>query len=310
MKTKKQKRKSAHLGPDSQKRLVAYTTAAGLGALFMGQNVNAQVVESMALGPYPATLPANTNYNSAYFPIDVDGSGTNEFQVVLFGEQQVPKNSQVLDIQGYPNSLGTTNSCLDDVTTSDPYLNAWLGGATINAANGVPPTYKPRLAIAYYYFLGYVILNNKFPVEGALGFSFVSAKDNQTHFGYMDVRVNKGTNSLGDTVISSLTVNGIYYNETPNAGITVPVQVVVTNIVVGANNAVTINFSSNDNAPASAFTVETSPTLGPSASWTTDPGAVITQVAAANPKFGKPLAYYQAVTTGTGGSAQFFRISH
>ena len=39
--------------PDSQKRLLAYTTAAGLGAFFAGQNAEAARTLSLALGPYP-----------------------------------------------------------------------------------------------------------------------------------------------------------------------------------------------------------------------------------------------------------------
>lgn len=307
MKIRKNAGQVKHLAPDSQKRLIAYTTAATFGAFFGGQSVKAQVVESTALAPYPATLQADTGTNTVDLPFDVDGDGTNDFELYIFGEGNLPNHSQVAQGVGYINSPGVTNLFLNSTKTS--YLMAWLGGTTINASTGIPPSYQPRLAIAYY-FLDYVALNNKFQATGALGFSFVSGLDGQTHFGYMDVRVNTSTNNVGDKMISSLTVNGIYYNETPNADITIPVEVNVTNIVVGASNAITIDFSSNDNAPASAFTLETSPTLGPSANWTTDAGAVITQLAAASPFSGKPLAYYRAVTTGTGGPAQFYRISH
>lgn len=305
MKTRENAGQVKYLAPDSQKRLIAYTTAATFGAFFGGQSVKAQVVESTALAPYPATLQADTGTNTVDLPFDVDGDGTNDFELYIFGEGNLPNHSQVAQGIGYVNSPGVTNLFLNSTKTS--YLMAWLGGTTINASTGVPPSYQPRLAIAYY-FLDYVALNNKFQATGALGFSFVSGLDGQTHFGYMDVRVNSGTNSLGDKIITSLTVNDIYYNATPNEGITVPVEVVVTNIVAGANNAITIDFSSNDNAPASAFTLETSSTLGPLANWTTDPGAAITLLSASASN--KPLAYYQAVTTGTGGPAQFYRISH
>ncbi|MGH7976741.1 MAG: hypothetical protein ACREC8_08760 [Limisphaerales bacterium] len=306
MKTRKHAGQVKHLAPDLQKRLIAYTTAATFGAFFGGQSVKAQVVESAALAPYPATLQADTGTNTVDLPFDVDGDGTNDFELYIFGAGRLPVNSQVVQGVGYVNSPGVTNLFLNNATSTS-YLHAWLGGTTINASTGIPPTYQPRLAIAYY-FLDYVALNNFFPATGSLGFSFVSGLDGQTHFGYIDVRVNSGTNSLGDKIITSLTVNDIYYNATPNEGITVPVEVVVTNIIAGANNAITIDFSSNDNAAASAFTLETSPTLGPSANWATDPEAVITllHAGAAN----KPLAYYQAVTTGTGAPSQFYRISH
>ena len=102
-----------------------------------------------------------------------------------------------------------------------------------------------------------------------------------------------------------MTFNGIYYNKTPNAAIVTgslpPVIVSATSIQVGAKNAVTINFTSTTNAPTSAFTLETSPVLGASASWTTDTKAVISS---------SGPGVYQAVTTGTGGPSQFFRIKH
>jgi hypothetical protein len=103
----------------------------------------------------------------------------------------------------------------------------------------------------------------------------------------------------------SATVTGIFYNATPNAPIIIgelpSSGVVVTSIQVGAGNAITIIFTSSDSAAASAFTLQTSPALGVSASWTNDPGAMITS---------STPGIYQAITTGTGGPAQFFRISH
>ncbi|HVU28443.1 MAG TPA: hypothetical protein VHG71_11995 [Verrucomicrobiae bacterium] len=305
MKSAKNVRQNNHLAPDSQRRLIAYTTAAGLGAFFSGQNADAQVTASAALAPYPATLPSDSGTNTADFAFDVDGDGTNDLQFIIFGQGNIPVHSQVADIIGLTNSVGTANQLLNDSATQ--YMHAWLGGETINASTGFAPKYKPRLALVYAY--GY-LLNNKFPTIAALGFSFVSSVDGQTHFGYMDVRVNATTNDLGQHFISSVSVKDIYYNATPNAGITIPVLVAVTNITVGDGNAVAINFSSNDNAPESAFTLETSPVLGPSANWTTDTNAVITLVTAANPNGAKPLAYYQAVTTGTGAASQFFRIKH
>lgn len=304
MKLQKKNQQLGHLTPDSQKRLAAYTTAAGLGALFAGQGAKAQVVESSAFAPYPAILPASTNVDTMNFYFDVDGDGTNDFNLFIFGEGLVPDHSQVADIRGMTNSLGTTNMFVNDSATS--YLHAWLGGETIGPGTVYPPNYRPRLAIVY----GAGILNNKFPETAATGFSFVSGADGQTHFGYMDVRASSSTNGAGQKIITSVDIQGIYYNATPNAGITVPVKVVVTNIVVGAANAITINFSSNINTPPEAFTLETSPTLGPSANWTADTGAVISQTTVANPNAARPLAHYQAVTTGTGASSQFFRLSY
>lgn len=220
-----------------------------------------------------------------------------------------PPHSQVVDINGYVNSLGTTNLCINDKATS--YLHAWMGGEIISGATGVAPTYRPRLAIAYY-FLGGDVLNNKFPVDGVVGFQFVNS-GGQTNFGYVDLQVNRQNvvvNGVTNPVISSVTINDVYYNKTPNAGIAVPISVVVTNISVGPGNVVTIGFTANTNAPATAFTLQTSPALGASANWTTDPNAVINNTVQANPNNAKLLAGYQAVTITNGGPSQFYRLSY
>jgi hypothetical protein len=304
MKNKKRRAQVKPLAPDSQKRLVAYTTAAGLGALFTGQCVEAQVTKSAALAPYPATLLPDAGTNTIDFPFDVDGDGTNDFQFIAFGQGMVPDHSQVVDVRGFTNSIGTTNVVINDSTTS--YIHAWMGGETINASTGVVPSYRPRLAIAY--GLGYY-LNNKFPETAAVGFSFIDSQGG-THFGYMDLRVTGSTNGLGQKIITSVIVKDIYYNATANAGITVPESVIVTNISLAAGNQVTIGFTSNTNTPPASFKLETSPVLGPSASWVTDAGAVFTQSLIASPNGAKPLAHYQAVTTGLGAPSQFFRITH
>lgn len=303
MKTKPHAGNRKHLTLDSQQRLAAYTTAAGLGALFAGQCVQGEVVQSAALAPYPAILPSSTSSNTVEFPFDVDGDGTDDLRIFIFGQQLVPAHSQVADMRGYTNSLGTTNLLLNPTSTS--YLMAWLGGSTINAS-GIPPTYRPRLAISYAYGQ---LLNNKFPEAGPVGFSFVSGADGQIHFGYMDVRAYTTTNNAGEYIITSVEVKDIYYETMPNTGITVPEQVIVTSITVGTTNQVTIEFTSNDTSPASAFTLETSAALGQSADWHADTGATILLVVAANPRGGKPVSKYQAITTGSGDVSQFFRIT-
>ncbi|HTV39998.1 MAG TPA: hypothetical protein VMF08_05450 [Candidatus Sulfotelmatobacter sp.] len=308
MKTKKNIEQAGRFMPDAQKRLVAYTTAAGLGALFAGQKADAQVVESQVFAPYPATLPAPFGTNVNDFNMDIQGVGVTNFQIVVLGQKVLSSYypSQWLDIIGEPvSTVGETNAFIDNPAHN--YLVSWLGGMTVNSA-GSPPEYMPRLAIDYY-FLGEPHLNNKFPIRGTLGFEFVSAVDGQEHFGYMDAKVNSSTNVLsGENVITSMTVYDVYYNQTPNAGITIPFDVDVTNITVGAENAVTIDFSSNTNAPVSALSLETSPTLGPSANWTTDTNAIITQTSSAVPNSKMPQAFYQATTTATNTPAQFWRV--
>ncbi|MGH7942675.1 MAG: hypothetical protein ACREE6_17960, partial [Limisphaerales bacterium] len=131
MKNKKNAGQKKSLSPESQKRLAAYTTAAGLGALFSGPGAHGQVVESTALGPYPATLAASSGTNTMVFPIDVDGDGSNDFQIVIFPQQTVFANhSQVVDAEGLPPVTGTTNQFLNDTASS--YLHAWLGGESIS----------------------------------------------------------------------------------------------------------------------------------------------------------------------------------
>jgi hypothetical protein len=308
MKTKKNIERAGHFTPDVQKRLVAYTTAAGLGALFTGQKADAQVVESQVFAPYPATLPAPFGTNVNDFNMDIQGVGVTNFQIVVLGQKVLSSYypSQWLDIIGEPvSAVGETNAFIDNPVHN--YLVSWLGGMTVNSA-GAPAAYMPRLAIDYY-FLGAAVLNNKFPIRGTLGFEFVSAVDGQEHFGYMDALVNTSTNVIpSENVITSLTVYDVYYNETPNAGIAIPFEVAVTNITVGASKAVTIDFGSNTNAPVSALTLQTSPTLGPSANWTTDPNAVITQTSTAIPNSKRPRAFYQATTIATNTPAQFWRV--
>jgi hypothetical protein len=192
-----------------------------------------------------------------------------------------------------------TNKVLNP--SSNGYVIPWTVGTTLNATTGSVPTYKKWLANSYFYGGAWLYTWNNFPTEEALGFSF-TAGDGQTHFGYMNVKVNHTAGANNDF---TATVTGIYYNATPNAGIVIgslpAAAVTISSIKVGSGNSVTINFTSSDNAAASAFTLQSSPALGASANWTTDSGAVITSSAP---------GVYQAVTTGTGGAAQFFRVSH
>ena len=280
---------TSRLTADSQNRLLAYTTAAGLGAFFAGQSVEAQVTASAALAPYPHTLVPHTGtgYYNMYFYLDVDGDGTPDFNLDV--------NSWRVDISGMPLSNQMLNP------SSNAYLIPWTIGMTINATTGSAPLYKRFLANSYSGIYGF----NNFTSSEALGFDFTSSLDGQRHFGYMDIQVNHTSGILGTYNDFTATVAGIYYNATPNASITIgdlpAVVVTVTSIHVEPGNSVTINFTSSDNGPASAFTLETTSALGASANWTTDAGAVISSSAS---------GVYQAVTTGTGGTAQFYRIRH
>ena len=289
MKVKRNAKKVQPLTPDSQKRLVAYATAASLGAFFASQAVEAQVVESSTLAPYPHNLSkgAGTGYYQTYNYLDIDGDGAPDLNL----------NVDTFRVNIDKFSSGQTNKVLNP--SSNGYVIPWTGGMVLNSTSGSVPTYQNWLASSYYSG-GWHYFWNDFATEGALGFSF-TASDGLTHFGYMNVKVNHTPGADNDF---TATVYGIYYNATANADITigaVPLVVAITHINMAAGNVVTIDFTSSDNAPASAFTLETSPTLGAAASWTADTGAVISSNAP---------GVYQAVTTGTGGPNQFYRISH
>jgi hypothetical protein len=88
-----------------------------------------------------------------------------------------------------------------------------------------------------------------------------------------------------------------------NAGSTgtSPAEPFITGITLGAGNQVTIAFTCSDNAAASAFRLKTSSAVGPSAAWATDTGATISS---------NTPGVYQAITTATGGSGQFYIIGH
>jgi PEP-CTERM motif len=205
MKTKKNTGQIIQLTPDSQKRLIAYTTAAGLGAFFASQNVGAQIVESSALSSYPQTLgvPNGTGPNQDYFYLDIDGDGTHDFNLV--------PNTWRVTFGGTPSS---TSFALNP--SSSRYIIPWTSGMYVSALTGSKPTYKNFLANGNHSTSVYLF--NNFTNTEAVGFEFVSGVDSQVHFGYMDIQVNGTPGVYGDF---SATVTGIYYNETPNQGITI-----------------------------------------------------------------------------------------
>ena len=307
MKTKTNIKPASRLTPDSQGRLVAYTAAAGLGAFFGGQTVEGQVTESHAFAAYPGYLGPGegTGYHNDIFYLDIDGDGTNDFKVF---DVATPFGSYV-SIFGLSPGNGPIDSSSVTGYNGGIYLFPLTNGVTIYATNATTssPSWGGTLAFAQEYievdgFSLFPIYPFSGPPPYYLGFSFTGG-DGKTHFGYMNIQVYE-EGSPGDYAFYT-EVYGIYYNKTPNAAIVTgslpPVIVSATSIQVGAKNAVTINFTSSDNAAASAFKLETSPVLGGSASWTTDTKAVISS---------SGPGIYKAVTTGTGGPSQFFRIKH
>lgn len=346
--------KKLNLSIDSQERLLAYTTAAGFGAFFAGQSLDAQVVESAGLAPYPHTIIPGVGVGpyGAYHYFSVDGGKTN-FNFSIDGPpltthptQQFP--SQAVNIYGFgssPNAgpygvvFGTNSTIIANSAfgslltptfsppdsgghTNNSYAISFLGGSIINATTASAPHYQPRIALCYFGASNpygppggfYSYINNWYQTPGNLAFEFTGSSDGQTHFGYMEVEVNSVITN-GIPQISSVIIEGIYYNATPNASITVPTHIKVSGFELGAAGAVTINFTSNDASPASSFTLQTSPTLGASANWQTDPNATISLITGATPTLGGPnnspnRSVFQAVTTATGGAgiSQFYRV--
>jgi hypothetical protein len=191
--------------PDSQRRLLAYTTAAGLGAFLGGQNAEAAPTLSLGLGPYPHTLipGAGTGAYHNYFYFDVDGNGTPDFNLGV--------NSKRIDISGY----GANRLVLNPA--SNGYVIPWTTGMTINGTTGTAPTYHRWLANqnpnnAAYNF-------NNFSSKSAMGFQIMSdvSGSSQPHFGYVDLQVNGAPGSF------TVTVDDIYWETAPTTGIAVSV---------------------------------------------------------------------------------------
>jgi hypothetical protein len=276
---------------DSQTRLLAYTTAAGLGAFFACPGAEAQVTASAAFASYPQLLikGSGTGYYHTYHYLDIDGDGVPDFNL----------NVDNFRVNIDKQNPAQTNLVLNP--SANYYVIPWTNGVALNATDGSVPTnkYGKWLASDVYHGGWYFGFDN-FETVGALGFSF-TAGDGRTHYGYINIQVNTQETSKDFTA----TVTGIYYNATPDAPITIGAlpasEVMVTNIQVGAGNVVTIDFTSSDDAAASTFTLQTSLALGAAAVWTADTNAVITSSTA---------GVYQAVTTAAGGPAQFYRISH
>jgi hypothetical protein len=322
------------ISSDSQKRLLAYSTAASLGAFFAGQNAEAAVVQAPGLAPYPLViLPqpvGSTNGTNHY--LSIEGGSITNFVLEIFPDLlSHPTNqwpSQVVDPVGIvpdtnnPAILnGQTLIPVRSGGTTNAYCIPFLGGEVIgNNSTTAAPWYATRLALSYnfgdYPWINYAWNNfTGFPSE-CLGFEFTSSVDGQTHFGYMDVQVSFTTASMdyitpeGTTntatkqIVKSVVISDCRYETTPNASITVPTLIAITSITV-ENGLVTINFSPNS-MDASSFALETSPTLGPSASWTTDTQATIIELTV--PSQTVPATYLAQTSLPPGVVSQFYRI--
>src|SRR5271168_610667 len=155
---------------DVQSRLLAYTTAVGLGAFLANQKSEAQVVESSAFSSYPQILVpgAGTGYYHNYFYLNVDGNTNGP-------EFNLDATNWRVDISGTPLANQVFNP------STNTYVIPWTNGMTINAANGSLPTYKRFLANSDFGSPGTYLFNDFTTNSGAvgpfdLGFSFVDSQ--------------------------------------------------------------------------------------------------------------------------------------
>jgi hypothetical protein len=187
MENKKATVQAPHLKPDSQNRLIAYSTAASLGAFFAGQSVEAQSTLSPAFGSYPVTLRIGAG-SAGYNYLNIDGQGNN------FN----------LDVTSTRVTFGTITAGDSPLNpTSSGYVIPWTVGLSIGPSSGTAPTYKKWLATASF---------DNFPTTKPLGFEFVSG--GLEYFGYMDIQVAETAN-----VITSATITDIFYNATADSPI-------------------------------------------------------------------------------------------
>jgi hypothetical protein len=342
MKDIKNSDQPSRMSADSQDRLLAYSTAASLGAFFAGQNAEAAVVQAPGLAPYPHVIlpqPAGST-NGTYLNLSIEGGSITNFLLNIapdllshptnkFGSQLVDMIGFVPDTNNPAIRNGQALTPLRGAPAGDhgwtnAYCVAFYGGAIIgNNTNTTAPWYQPRLALSYNYG-GYPWVNYAwnavpgFPSEIA-GFEFTSSVDGQNHFGYMDFQISfvtasidyitpsGTTNTATKKIVKSLVINDCRYETTPDADIIIPKLIKITSVTT-EGGLVTINFGPNstENDDPSVFALETSPTLGPSASWTTDAQASIYQLTQATPT--RP-ATYQAQTVPTPGAiSQYYRI--
>ena len=329
MKNSKIPTRPVRLTEDSQNRLLAYSTAASLGAFFAGQNAEAAVVQAPGLAPYPHVIlpqPVGSTNATDYYISFEGGSVTNiDFYIGpdLLSHPTDKYPAQLVDIYGFvpdTNNPAIVNGqalCSFWVDgTTNAYAGSFFGGAIIgNNASTFTPWYAPRLALAYNGASAYPFYHyhwndySGFPIE-ILGFSFTGS-DGQNHFGYMNVQVNftQAPGPNDEWYVKSVVISDCRYETTPNAGITVPSYIKITNFTQDPSlgNLITIDFGPNwANDNSSTFVVETSPTLGPSAVWVTDPQSLVYQTGTAN--LASPATYQALTYPANGATTQYWRI--
>ncbi|MFO1475343.1 MAG: hypothetical protein U1F98_01670 [Verrucomicrobiota bacterium] len=325
MKNAKTSTQQSSATADSQNRLLAYSTAASLGAFYVGGNAQAALVQAPGLAPYPHVIlapPPGTATESHHYLSIESGSKTN-FDLI-FGPDLLSHTTsggppQVVELPGFD---ADTQPLTTLWVNGDPnaYIAAFFGGAVIgNNTNTALPSYHPRLALSYQ-IGGYPFVNYNwngylsYPNEYA-GFKFKSTVDGQNHFGYLQLQINfidATTNTLppGVTkrVLQSVVIKDCRYESTPDAGVTIPKEIMITNIT-NSDNTVTIDFGPNstENDDATVFTLETSLSLGSSAVWVADPN-VISMIQVTTGDSQQPATYQVQTTRDPAVPTQFYRI--
>lgn len=339
--TRKYMEETKRLSPtpsESQNRLLAYSTAASLGAFFAGQSTEAAVVQAPGLAPYPHVIlpqPLGST-NGTYHYLSIEGGGLTNFIFNVgpdllshptnkWPSQLIDPNSFVPDTNNPSVRNGQVLTTLANNGTTNAYCVSFFGGSAIGSnATTFVPWYASRIALSYnfgeYPWINYAWNDfNGFPYE-YLGFEFTSSADGQRHFGYMQVQVNFQDASINYTdpnnqpatvskqIVKSVVISDCRYETTPNAEIIVPKLIKITNLTF-ADGAVTIDFSPNstENDDVSVFTLETSPTLGATAVWTADTN-VVYMVQLAPGTANKPATYQAQTTPRAGANSQFYRI--
>jgi hypothetical protein len=289
MKDQKNPNQTGQFNPELQNRLLAYTTAAGLGAFMAAPSAHAQVTPSACLGPYPSVLVKGdgTGYYYTYHYMDIEGTGNNN---LLLNIDNFRINITGLNSTNAP----TANQVLSPATNN--YVVPWANGSSIGPTNSFVARNQYGYWLAsdtYHTGTGFGYTFNNFPTTRSMGFKFADT-NGLTHFGYMNIQVNtkKGPKDF------SAIVTGVYYNATPNQPI-VAQTFVVNSIKVSPANSVTINFSTPDTVSLSAFSVQAKTSPDTSSTWTTVAGAVFTSLGGGQ---------YQAVFPAPGGTTQYFRI--
>src|SRR5450432_3228918 len=227
----------SRISSDSQDRLMAYTTAASLGAFFAGQNAKATLVQAPGLGGYPLVVlpqPLGSTNATDHF-LSIEGGSITNFDLNIYPDllshptTQYP--SQLILLIGFvpdTNNPAIVNGQVLTPTFSVPdayghtnnaYAAVFLGRSAINATTASAPWYHPSLGISYNYTKDYPFVNNHwtevpgFPEE-YVGFEFTSSVDGQNHFGYMDMQVNFTSATIGATtteIVQSVVINDCRY---------------------------------------------------------------------------------------------------